>query len=87
MTCRSCGASIVWTVTEKGKKMPVDAEPTLDGNIVLIHKEVGKPPIARYEDKREKATRQDERIDPAARTRFISHFVTCPQAKKWRKKR
>ena len=25
--CRSCGASIVWAVTEKGKRIPMDAEP------------------------------------------------------------
>lgn len=26
-TCKSCGAEIIWTVTDKGKRMPVDAAP------------------------------------------------------------
>lgn len=25
--CRSCGAPIVWVVTESGKRMPLDAKP------------------------------------------------------------
>ena len=27
VTCNRCGADIIWTTTEKGKRMPVDAEP------------------------------------------------------------
>ncbi len=36
-SCRSCGASIVWVVTEHGKKMPIDAQPLAwpDGNLEL----------------------------------------------------
>lgn len=26
--CRSCGADIIWTVTEAGKRMPVDPDGT-----------------------------------------------------------
>lgn len=33
--CRSCGAPIIWASTERGKAMPVDAQTTLDGNLVL----------------------------------------------------
>jgi hypothetical protein len=25
--CKSCGASIIWAETEKGKKVPLDAKP------------------------------------------------------------
>ena len=32
--CRSCGAEIIWCVTSKGKKMPVDAEPEM--RVVMI---------------------------------------------------
>jgi len=39
--CRSCNAEIIWTVTDAGKKMPVDREPTGKG-IALI-------PLARDE--------------------------------------
>jgi hypothetical protein len=30
-TCRSCGQSIVWMKTTRGKSMPVDARPTMPG--------------------------------------------------------
>ena len=87
-TCKSCGAYVVWAVTEKGKKMPVDYKPTLDGNIILIHKEVCEPPIARYERKEEKAERMklDSKANLAACVAFTSHFASCPHAKSWRKK-
>lgn len=35
-TCKSCGASIIWCKTEKGANAPIDAEPSADGNIVII---------------------------------------------------
>lgn len=25
--CRSCGAEIIWRITEKGKRIPLDAQP------------------------------------------------------------
>ena len=68
--CRSCHASVIWTETEKGKKMPVDAERVPNGNIELRE---GNPPIAVY-----------AKADGASK-RYISHFVTCPQAKQHRK--
>jgi hypothetical protein len=27
VTCKSCGAAIVWAQTESGRRMPLDAEP------------------------------------------------------------
>ncbi len=52
-TCRSCGAPVYWTETEKGKRMPVDREPGDDGNIVLIVAESleGSRLIAAYRKK------------------------------------
>lgn len=35
--CRSCGASIKWVLTEKGKWMPLDAEPVEGGNIAVLN--------------------------------------------------
>jgi hypothetical protein len=69
--CRSCHAAIIWTETEKGKKMPVDAEPALNGNIDLWTS--GDKVTAAY-------TAMD-----AGTKRYISHFVTCPNADKHRK--
>ena len=33
--CKSCGAEIIWTLTESGKRMPVDAEPALRSAVFL----------------------------------------------------
>jgi hypothetical protein len=71
--CRSCNRSIIWTETEKGKKMPVDAEPVLNGNIDLWTS--GDKVTAAY-------TAMD-----ASTKRYISHFVTCKFAAQHRKKR
>jgi hypothetical protein len=30
--CRSCGAEIVWVVTDSGKRIPVDAETATEGD-------------------------------------------------------
>jgi len=30
--CRSCGQFITWTTTERGKKMPLDADPYSGGD-------------------------------------------------------
>ena len=34
--CRSCGASIEWVRTTKGKMMPLDAAGTPDGNVTVV---------------------------------------------------
>lgn len=34
-TCRSCGAPILWAVTNGGKRMPLDATPREGGRWVL----------------------------------------------------
>lgn len=34
--CRSCGAPIIWGVTIRGKRIPIDAEPDPKGNMGLI---------------------------------------------------
>jgi hypothetical protein len=75
-TCRSCGAEIQWVRTAKGA-MPLDAEPTERGNIV-VHRadqitvypsaEIAAAAGVRPEDLR------------------ISHFATCPESGAWRRR-
>lgn len=38
-TCRSCGAEVLWAKTRAGKAMPVDPEPTAEGNVLVGGKE------------------------------------------------
>jgi hypothetical protein len=71
--CRSCREPIFWTVTEKGKNMPVDAEPDPEGKFVLEDEDAEKPrALYRPEAKGE---------------RYTAHFATCSEADEWRKDR
>jgi hypothetical protein len=75
--CRSCHADIVWTITEKGKRMPIDAYPVDEGNIRFIPGRPAHSVVAPH-------SLLDE-LDPADNgDRFLSHFVTCPHADQWR---
>jgi hypothetical protein len=70
-TCSSCSARIVWADTASGARMPVDAEPVPDGNLVLTYPTPGRA-LALI-------------VDPAQTTiddppRYVSHFATCPNA-------
>lgn len=71
--CRSCGAAVVWAVTDAGKRMPIDPEPVVVGNLILDQRDGqyrvrSAPPVATPLPKR-----------------WVSHFATCPQADKWRR--
>lgn len=72
MKCRSCGADTFWCKTVAGNSMPVDAEPTPDGNLE-VRRPPGSSPVAL--------------VNPAFDgPRYKSHFATCPKASSWRKK-
>lgn len=78
-TCRSCGAPIVWCVSAStGKRMPVDAIPDPNGNIVLDR--AGAEPVVTV---RPEAGLQ--LLDPPDLELHLSHFVTCPDSKDWRR--
>ena len=78
--CKSCGAQIVWVKTDSGKRMPVDAEPSEDGNVFVADDGplrtgclvivLGQPDLLTDPDVRHK-----------------SHFATCPDADSHRSKR
>ena len=82
LVCRSCGAKIMWVQTEKGRRMPVDDEPTDQGNITLVRR-VDNIPLAYV-----LAASEIAMMSMAERRKlFTSHFATCPSADRWRKKR
>lgn len=75
--CRSCSAQVIWTETERGKAMPVDAEPAPGGNLALWLD--GKGDVrSRVVGPKHAFGRTDLRL---------SHFIRCPQAKQWRQSR
>jgi hypothetical protein len=73
--CRSCGAEIVWAITERGKRMPLDAEPSEAGTFVVRSRVEGERVVlhALYAP------------EAGAGLHHTSHFATCPQAGEWRR--
>lgn len=80
--CRSCGAAIRWAHTANGRTMPIDAEPTPDGNVTYTGRPVTND---------RGVTRPGVRVEGTAplfddgEPRYTSHFATCPHADDWRK--
>ena len=83
--CGSCGAPIRWARTEKGKSMPLDVSPNPRGNIVL--RRIAGQTVAHVLSKIEKDGDPMLGTPPVEReTRYLSHYVTCPDAKSHRRK-
>lgn len=72
--CRSCGAAVVWALTDRDKAMPMDAAPVSAGKFILVQTDS----TVRVRS----AAGWDEPGD-----RYVSHFSTCPQATSHRKPR
>lgn len=68
--CRGCDAPIIWATTRLGSRMPLDEEPTRQGNMVLLRGE------ARHATEDDRALR---------RPIYASHFETCPKSGEWRR--
>jgi hypothetical protein len=76
-TCNSCSAPVIWARTTNGKSMPVDAEPTEQGNVELL------PLVAGVRTPEAVVHPQHPLGAGPLRT---SHFATCPHADQWRSK-
>ena len=72
-TCRTCGHQIFWAVTTNGRRMPIDAEPRAEGNVVLLG---GKAHVIANADQ-----------TPEELPRYVSHFATCKDADQHRNRR
>lgn len=71
--CRSCDAPVLWARTVTGKLIPLDTEPSDGGNLVL---DDGRALIYDH-------TTSNEMFAPPL---YVSHFATCPQADRWRRR-
>lgn len=67
--CRSCGAPIIWALTDSGRRMPVDENTDGRGNLMLVRRE----------------TTVYVKVVPIGRGNHRPHFATCPQATEWRR--
>lgn len=71
--CRACDADIFFAPTAAGKSVPLDAKPVENGNYFL-----DDGGIARVIGKGQ--------FTLVARELYLSHFATCPDAQRFRKK-
>ena len=80
--CRSCYSDVIWTITERGERMPVNIDPEPNGNLILSNR-AGRTnaPSAIYVGKPD----PEALFDEYEGQRYISHFATCPQKKQWRR--
>jgi len=84
--CRGCKQPIVWVVTESGSKMPVNATPGPDGRFFgfVVGGRFGRIEVEHVGSPSRRV--RQARLD-RDRNRYTSHFATCPQAGKHRRKR
>lgn len=76
--CSSCRASIIWAVTDNGKRMPLDVQVDLAGEFWLEAGATKGTTIAH-------AVRSVAM--PPGAPRYRSHFATCPHAGQHRKEK
>lgn len=70
--CRSCGAEIEWARTVNNRAMPLDAEPTADGNVVIRD---GKAHVLGP---------MELLVLDAGEVLRMPHHATCEHAAQWR---
>jgi len=76
--CRSCRAPVRWVVTAaNGRRMPLDPDPVKDGNVWIDGMQDGVPLV--------KVALCADDVPRNVPIRYVSHFVTCPDAAEWRK--
>lgn len=78
LTCKACGAPIIWARTlagpngPGGKAMPLDAEPNPDGNVAA--RITASAPMLRRVCR---VLAKDETHDHRAEQLYMPHFATC----------
>lgn len=80
--CSSCGAPIIWAKTATGKAIPLDAKP--EKRLVLFdHDQDGRPILAAIINP---AKPLGNNVVALVHETFQTHFVSCPNAAKHRKR-
>ena len=74
--CGACHRPLVFASTVNGSAMPLDPDPRLDGNVHYVDTTT----VAVVTGLLLEAARADGEL------LFVSHFATCPQADRYRKK-
>jgi hypothetical protein len=98
--CKSCGAELEWAITTEGNRIPLDRVPVPDGNIIFDYEATGATTVrpgeapaverrlvARVLTKTQLARLRGEALPGLEPRLYKSHFATCPDAAKYRKRR
>lgn len=70
--CKACKAPVKWVVTAKGKRQPIDTEPSAKGNIVVDEFGNGR------------VLKKGESLPMGFVGPFMPHHATCPFADEFR---
>ena len=77
-TCRSCRRSIIWCRTERGKKMPLDADPVTNHSWANLF-------VLREMERRDGPLALAAWGLTGTEPHYQSHFATCPNADQHRR--
>jgi hypothetical protein len=83
-TCRNCRRRIMWAWTGADERMPVDAQPTEHGD-VLLRRDPARPRrlLAAVEGSR----RRLDAMRAAGWPTYQHHRLSCPRAEEWARTR
>lgn len=70
---------MLWTVTENGKRMPVDADPAEDGTFVLVQRPDSGELLAVHKSKADNYSGEHDGL------LYLPHFTTCPNRDSFRR--
>jgi hypothetical protein len=79
--CNSCNADIIWARSLHGRAMPVDAEPSPAGTVLVATRQGIVRATVYTADDAARFLRPEQ-----IRELRTSHFATCPDADTWRKR-
>jgi len=98
--CRSCKAKIEWAITPDGYRIPLDPDPVPDGNIILDYERpeavtvrpgflpaAERRLVARTLTKAQLERLRGEALPGLEQRLYKSHYATCPDARRWRRRK
>jgi hypothetical protein len=84
-SCRECQRPMRWAANQNGKRIPLDLEPTADGDNVLITQgawaltvQLRDPELLEELRALNRAHEAGEDVNPALRRLYSCHWDTCP---------
>jgi hypothetical protein len=77
--CGSCEAPVIWSITEKGKRMPLNAEPSPSGRFRIVGTEINGTVHVHYV--------KNSELEANTSSLYDSHFASCPESRDWKRSR